>query len=90
MKDVEQQPCMGHLDSSPLFKKLQSLPVWGDDVAASKVTSFFSPASGGAWKFVHILFVERAKGAKQLVRLVRAGVHGRVFAIDRPVVSAKV
>lgn len=39
---------------------------------------------------MHILFVERAKGAKQLVRLVRAGVHGRVFAIDRPVVSAKV
>lgn len=40
------------------------------------------------FSFSH-LFVERA-GAKQLMRLVRAGVCGHVFVIDRPVVSVKV
>lgn len=88
MNDVEQQPCIGHLDSSLLM--LQSLPVWWDDIAGNEVACFaflciLHMEMYTNWVCLSpILFAEHA-GAKQLMWLVRAGV-----CADRPVVSVKV
>lgn len=68
---------------------------WCDDPARSKVTCFevlciMHMEMNTDWVCFSPFIVFECAGAKQLMWLVRAGVCGHVFVIDRPVVSVKV